>query len=236
MRIIWMVLVLAMLSGCVVADDIVSMPTANQLKRGEVDLAGYHMSLDNPPVGLPQSAEYQTLYIGLTDWLEIDAHHVALDNNKESTVLVASVKVLSETNALPDVVVGCRNLGGTATLETAWWTTPELIDKTKDRSYFLSTAKTFFCNPLKPGPPLFRVHLSVGTPDWTLMGDRRHDGVFGGLQMLFSPTMGAVAQFDGENIITGITFMPKNTGLTLKGGSFGPHLWFGLAFRKQLSF
>ena len=232
MRIILMVLVLAMVSGCVLADDIVSMPTANQLKKGEVDLAAYHMSLDNP-LGAPQSAEYQTLYIGLTDWLEIDAHHVALDNNRESTVLVASVKVLSETKVLPDVVVGCRNLGGTATLEHApQW----LIDKTKEQSYFLCTAKTFFCNPLKPGPPLFRAHLSFGTADYTLLGDRRHDGFFGGLQMLLSPTLGLVAEHDGENVITGVTIMPKNTGLTIKGGSFGPHLWFGLAFRKQLNF
>ena len=113
---------------------------------------------------------------------------------------------------------------------------PEVIEQTRERSYFICTAKTFFCNPLKPGPPLFRAHLSFGTADYTLLGDRRHDGFFGGLQMLLSPTLGLVAEHDGENVITGVTFMPKNTGLTIKGGTFGPHLWVGIAFRKQLSF
>ena len=230
MRIIWMVLVLALISGCAVADDIVTMPTANQLKQGEVDVAMYHLSLDMP-LGAPQSVEYQTLYIGLTDWLEIDAHRADVDNDRESTVLVASVKVLSETKVLPDVVVGCRNLGGTATTNN-----PAFKELSKDQSYYVCTAKTFFCNPLKPGPPLFRAHLSFGTADYTLLGDRRHDGFFGGLQMLLSPTLGLVAECDGENVITGVTIMPKNTGLTIKGGSFGPHLWFGLAFRKQLNF
>lgn len=230
MRIIWMVLILAMICGCACADDIVTMPTANQLKQGEVDIAAYHLSLDFP-TPMPQSVEYQTLYIGVTDWLEIDAHHANVDNDKESTVLVASAKLLSETNVLPDVVVGCRNLGGTATTNN-----PALKEKSEDRSYYLCAAKTFFCNPLKPGPPLFRAHLGFGTPDYTLLGDRRHDGVFGGLQILLKPTLGMVAEYDGENVITGMTFMPKNTGLTLKAGSYGQHLWIGLAFRKELSF
>ena len=229
MRYLFTVLVLLLVAGCVSADDIVTMPTANQLKAGEVDVAAYHISLDFP-LGAPQWIEYQTLYVGVTDWLEIDAHRAMVDGDETSTVLVGTVKLLSETPTLPDVVVGCRNIGGTPT------TNSPLREKSKDQSYFISTAKTFFVNPAAPGPPLFRVHLSVGTPDWTLFNDRRHDGIFGGLQLLLQPEVGLVAQHDGEDIITALTYMPKNSGLTLKVGSFGPHYWAGLAFRKQLSF
>ena len=56
--------------------------------------------------------------------------------------------------------------------------------------------------------------------------------MFGGLQFLFRPEIGAVAEFDGQDIITGLTIMPKNTGLTIKGGTYGDHWWAGLALRK----
>jgi hypothetical protein len=221
--------VLVLAGGCAFADDIVTMPTANQLKAGEVDAAVYHLSLDFP-LGYPQSVEYQTLYVGITDWLEIDAHRADVDGDEDATVLVGSVKVLSETAVLPDVVVGCRNIGETAT------TKGPARKKSEDRSYFISTAKTVFVNPAAPGPPLYRVHLSYGSPDWTLLGDRRHDGFFGGLQLRFTPYLGAVVQHDGEDIIAGITIMPKNTGITIKAGSYGEHWWTGIALRKTLNF
>ena len=229
MRCLCTIIAVLLVGGCAFADDIVTMPTANQLKAGEVDVAAYHISLDNP-LGAPQSIEYQTLYVGVTDWLEIDAHRSDVDGDETATVLVGTVKVLSETATLPDVVVGCRNIGGTAT------TLGPTRGKSKDRSYFISTAKTFFVNPAAPGPPLFRLHLSYGTADWTLFGDKRHDGFFGGLQILFTPTFGAVAVHDGENMITGVTIMPKNTGLTIKAGGYGNHWWTGIAYRRGLSF
>ena len=230
MRYLVSVLVLLLVAGCAFADDIVTMPTANQLKGGEVDAAVYYITLDYP-LGAPQFIQYQTLYVGLTDWLEVDAHRAMVDRDETSTVLVATVKLLSETPTLPDVVVGCRNIGGTPTTKN-----PLVREKSKDQSYFVSIAKTFFCNPAAPGPPLFRVHLSFGTPDWTLFNDRRHDGVFGGLQILLQPDLGLVTLHDGEDVITGVTWTPKSSGLTLKAGSYGPHWWAGLAFRKALNF
>lgn len=230
MRYLLAVIVLALAGSCCVADDIVTMPTANQLKAGEVDVAAYYLGLDMP-VGAPQSVNYMTLYVGITDRLEIDAHRADVDKDETSTVVVASYKLLSETPTAPDLVVGVRNLFGEATTLN-----PAVRGKSEDRSYFLSAARTFFVNPDAPGPPLVRAHLSVGTADWTLLGEKRHEGLFGGLQFLFRPDLGAVIQNDGQDLITGLTYMPANTGLTFKAGTYGDHWWAGIAYRRALGF
>lgn len=229
MRYVLIVIAVLMIAGSVLADDIVTMPTANQLKAGQVDVAAYYLKLDEPtqPMRMPQHVNYETLYVGITNQLELDAHVADVDGDRTSTVLVGSYKILGETQKLPDVVLGCRNLLGEQTTNN-----PALKDRSQDRSYFISTAKTFFGDANKPGPPLVRVHLSFGTPDWTLLGLERHNGLFGGLQFLFRPELGAVVEDDGQCVITGLTIMPKNTGLTIKGGTFGDHWWAGLAMRK----
>ena len=218
---------LAFTGAAAFADDIVTMPTANQLKRGEVDVAAYYLGLDMP-TGAPQSVLYQTLYLGITDRLELDLHRADVDKDKASIVSVASYKLLAETPSRPDVVVGVRNLTGEATTDN-----PLIKNRSKDRSVFLSAAKTYFLGSA-PGAPLVRWHMSLGSAAWTLLGEKRHEGVFGGVQALIHPTLGAVVQHDGTNWITGVTFMPKNTGLTIKGGSFSTHTWLGLAYRRQM--
>jgi hypothetical protein len=221
-----MLALLLALTATIWAADIVTMPTANQLKQGEVDAAVYYLDLDMP-AGAPQHVNYQTLYVGITDWLELDVHRADVDNDKESIVLVSSVKVLSETNTQPDVVIGVRNLTGEATTNN-----PLFREASDDPSYFVAAAKTFFLRET-PGPPLVRAHLGLGTEDATLLGEERHDGLFGGLQFLFVPTLGAVVQHDGADLITGITYMPANTGLTLKAGTYGDHRWVGIAFNRD---
>jgi hypothetical protein len=230
MRYVFLVVALLMVAGCALADDIVTMPTANQLKQGEVDVAAYYLKLDMPSVQ-PQNVNYQTLYVGLTDRIELDAHRADVDKDRDATILVASYKVLGETQELPDVVIGCRNLLGTATSNNNPGD-PNIKSKSEKQSYFVCAAKTLFMNPMKPGPPLVRVHAGLGTEDWTLLGEVRHRGLFGGLQFLFRPDIGAVIENDGQDTITGLTIMPKGTGLTIKGGGFGDHWWAGLAFRK----
>jgi|LSQX01.1.fsa_nt_gb hypothetical protein len=226
MRYLYFVIALLMIAGCAVADDIVTMPTANQLKAGEVDVAVYYIKLDNPQPA-PQQVHYQTVYVGVTDRLEIDAHFAQVHRDRDSTVLVASYKALSETPKQPDVVIGCRNLTGSKTTNN-----PSVKNFGKDRSYFVAAAKTFFADNSRPGPPLLRVHLGVGTADHTLMGEVRHRGLFGGLQFLLRPDIGMVAEHDGQDMITALTYMPKNTGLTIKGGGYGKHWWAGAALRK----
>ncbi len=228
MRYLSVVVVLLCLCGGAFADDIVTMPTANQLKAGEVDVAAYYLSLDFPEP-MPQNVQYQTLYVGLTDRFELDLHRADVDNDETSVVLVGSVKLLSEGLTTPDLVFGVRNFNGAATTLN-----PAVREKSKDASFFLSGAKTFFFNPMAPGPPLVRAHLSLGTADWTLFGEERHKGLFGGLQFLFTPWLGAVVQNDGQDLITGITVMPEGTGLTIKGGTFGDHTWVGVEWRTDL--
>jgi len=227
LRYLFVAVMVLLAASCAFADDIVTMPTANQLKAGQVDAAAYYLTLHVGATPAPQFVQYQTLYVGVTDKLEIDAHRSAVDTSMTATILVASYKLLSESPQLPDLVVGCRNLGGTAT-------SPD--PKSEDRSYFLSAAKTFFFNPAAPGPPLVRVHLSVGTEDWTLLGEKRHEGIFGGLQFLLRPELGLVIENDGQDTITGLTYMPKNTGLTFKGGTFGSNCWLGVAYRTTMNF
>jgi len=236
LRYLFVAVMVLLAVGCAFADDIVTMPTANQLKAGQVDAAAYYLTLHVGVPPNPQFVQYQTLYVGVTDKLEIDAHRSAIDNNETATILVASYKLLSESPQLPDLVVGCRNLGGTATSLDNPGTAINERTKSEDRSYFLSAAKTFFFNPAAPGPPLVRVHLSLGTEDWTLLGEKRHEGIFGGLQFLLHPEVGLVVQNDGQDTITGLTYMPKNTSLTFKGGTFGKNIWMGVAYRAAMSF
>jgi hypothetical protein len=220
-----------LLTGSVLADDIVTMPTANQLRAREVDVAAYYLKLDfDSPA--PEFVQYQTLYVGLTDRFELDAHRAAVDNNETSVILVGTIKLLSETLLTPNVVVGCRNITGEPTVINPPGSPVDFRSKSKKRSFFISGAKTFFLKPTMQGPPLVRVHLSLGTEDWTLLNEKRHEGPFGGLQFLFLPQLGAIVQNDGQDWITGITFMPKNTGLTLKGGTYGDHTWVGVAYRR----
>ncbi len=227
MRILLAACCVLALGAAAIADDIVTMPTANQLKAREVDVAVYYLDL-NTPDGAPQFVQYQTLYLGLTDKIELDFHRADVNRDAKSVVTVASLKLLSEGPDTPDLVLGVRNLTGEATTND-----PDMRSKTRRRSVFLAGAKTYFLKTEVKGPPLVRVHLGLGTEDYTLMNEKRHEGVFGGLQFLFHPVVGAVVERDGRDWITGITIMPPNTGLTIKGGTYGDHKWYGVAFRKQ---
>lgn len=227
-----LIIVLLILSACswAFADDIVSMPTANQLKAQEIDAAAYYFGLDNP-TGAPQNVNLQTVGVGLTDRIEIDAYRADVDGDKAAAVVTGYFRLLSETPKTPDLVVGVKNIFGTETTNV-----PAVKSKSGDQSYFLCAARTVFLSPAVPQTPLVRVHLSVGTADWTLFNAERHKGLFGGLQFLFKPELGAVTEYDGANWITGVSFMPKNTGLTVKGGGFGENWWAGLSYRKALTF
>jgi len=209
------------LMGAVFAADIVTVPTANQLKAGEVDLAAYYLFLDFAKP-MPQFVRVQTFYVGVTDRLEIDAHRYDLDTVGPDTVWIASYKVLSETKDLPDLVVGARDF---AEREAH----PAMRQKT---SYYVSAAKTL--NPPAPGAapklPIWRLHLSLGTEDPSLLGDLRHDGFFGGVQVLVTPKIGVVALNDGEDLITGVTYTHGPKWPTIKAGTFGDHSWVGINY------
>ncbi len=209
-------------AGAVMAGDIVTVPTANQLKAGEVDLATYYVDVDRDsliaplrPLGI-DSVRIQTIYVGVTDNLEIDAHRYDVDAIGTETIWNATYLVQEEDAKHPAVVVGGRDLG-------------RAYDSA---SYFISAAKTL--NPPVGGPPtepVFRLHLSMGTEDKTLFGEKRHQGLFGGIQVLLRPAdpqIGLVALHDGQDLITGVTYTPKPDWPTFKAGTFGGHWWVGI--------
>ena len=218
------VLLLAFAAGMAVAGDIVTVPTANQVKAGEVDLAVYYLGLDND--SLPEFIQpldigfvrAQTAYIGVTDKLEIDAHRYDVDVLGVKTIFNATWVLQQETLKRPIVVLGGRDLSR----------------EYAHASYFVSAAKTL--NPPVGGPPklpIIRLHLSLGTEDNTLLGEGRHEGIFGGVQTILklaSPFVGAIALYDGTDVITGLTVVPEPGWPTLKGGTFGGHWWIGMSY------
>lgn len=219
-----LIVVLAVLAtACVFAADIVTVPTANQLKSGQFDAAFYYIGLDwQKPA--PQNVMVQTVYLGLTDKIEVDLHRYDIDKAGQDTIINASYLLMSETMVMPDIVVGIRNATGTDVSGAP---------KSDKRSYYVAAAKTLKLpagGP--PALPIVRLHAGIGTKDYTLLGEDRHGGLFGGVQSLLTPEIGAVVLHDSQDLITGLTYTPKNTRLTMKGGTFGDHWWVGLSWAK----
>jgi len=210
------------------AADIVTVPTANQLRAGEVDVAHYWIGTDLP-AGAPTQLNFNTLYVGLTDKIEIDAHEVKLigggpgaESWGSTTIWNATVLLLKEDQRNPNVVIGGRNLEGTSG-PTGF-----------KASWFVSAAKTVMApvgGPPSLRSPVVRLHLSLGTEDETLFPpDKRHDGIFGGVQLMVDPRVGLIVLHDGEDLITGITYTHKPGWPTIKGGTFGDHRWVGINY------
>lgn len=209
------------IAGAAFAGDIVTVPTANQVKAGEVDVAGYYLFLDFDKG--PQFCRVQTLYVGVTDRIELDAHRYNLDTVKPETVWIASYKLLSQGAEYPvDLVVGARDFADRIGH-------PALPHEV---SYYLSAARTM--NPPAPGTapvfPIVRLHLSVGTEDPTLLGEERHEGIFGGVQALVTPQIGVVLLHDGQDLVTGVTYTYGPKWPTIKAGTFGDHTWIGINY------
>jgi hypothetical protein len=206
------------------AGDIVTVPTANQVKAGEADVAVYYISVDNGSLIAPLRpldigfVRAQTLYVGLTDRVELDVHRYDVDKVGAETIFNSTVVLQQEDLKHPIVVIGGRDLSRAY----------------GHASYFVSAAKTL--NPPVGGPPtmpIIRLHLSVGTKDNTLFGEERHEGLFGGVQMVLKPVnpmLGAIALYDGQDVITGLTVVPHPGWPTIKGGTFGGHNWVGISY------
>jgi len=229
------VLLCCCIAGAAFAADIVSVPTANQLKAGEVDVAAYYFWIDQDGL-IPgvrsldiDNVRLETLYAGLTDRWEIDVLRqdvdvpiVALPGgvvvDGVATFVNVNYLALPETAKYPAVVVG------------GWDVTQEF----GHASWYVCTAKTL--NPPVGGPPtgpIYRLHLSLGTGTEALFAEERHQGIFGGLQVLVRPMypqVGLVGLWDGTDVITAVCFTPDPKWPTFKGGTFGDHWWAGLSF------
>lgn len=217
-------LLLAVAAGAAWAGDIVTVPTANQLKAGEADVAAYYISVDQGALIAPlrpldiEFVRAQTLYVGLTDRVELDVHRYDVDKVGAQTIFNSTFMIQPEDLTRPIVVIGGRDLS----------------QAYGHASYSISVAKTL--NPPVGGPPtmpIVRLHLSVGTKDETLFGEERHEGLFGGVQMVLKPVdpmLGLIVLYDGQDIITGLTVVPEPGWPTIKGGTFGGHTWVGISY------
>ena len=102
-------LLVALAGGTVWAADIVTVPTANQVKAGEIDVADYYIFVDNDALIEPiqpldiDFVRVQTFYMGLTDEVEIDVHRYDVDVLGADTIFNATVLVLKEDMKKPNV-------------------------------------------------------------------------------------------------------------------------------------
>jgi len=213
------------------AGDIVTMPTANQVGAGDVDLAQYYINYDYPP-GYPEFVYFTTMYVGVTDRIEIDAIYADADKVPSQTILNATVLVASERKGdYADVVVGIRDLSNV--MQRLFGPGAGF-----EPGPFVAAAKTL--NPPAGPPtaadcPIWRLHLGVGQELGlaTDPGNMNDHGLFGGIQALVTPTVGAIALWDGTDHIAGLTYTPDPKGPTYKGGVFGDHWWLGVSYTFQ---
>jgi len=220
-------LALALCAGPVIAGDVVTMPSANQMGPGEVDLAQYYIHFNYPFPGLPDHAFFTTMYVGVTDRAEVDVWYIKPDTAPDQVVLNATGLVLSQRKGDDvDLVVGVRDVGDN--LE-------RLFGPNFDRGVFAAAAKTLnppAGPPSKHNTPIWRLHLGVGTNLGlaTNLDRIARDGFFGGVQAIVTPTIGAIALWDGTDDIIGLTYTATPKSPTLKGGVFGDHWWIGVNY------
>jgi hypothetical protein len=223
-------LVTMMVAVCFVshgrADDIVTVPTANQYRKGQVDVAGYYVGLQNP-VGAPQNLTLAALNMGMTDRIELDGYWQDIDKDKQAIVLTGYLRLLRETVRQPGLVVGCKNMNGASTTNA-----PLYSQLSRERSYFICAVHTVPFNRHSKAPPLVRVHLCLGTADWTLGNVKRHQGLFGGLQFILRRDFGISLLNDGADFIPALVYIPGNSGFLMKAGMLGPHWLAGVAYNR----
>jgi len=207
--------VFAVLASAAMAADIVTLPTANQLKADQLEIAYYRLDLDFKNPAAPGKANLTTVYWGITDRLELDAWWYDPEKGGSDLALNASFLVIPEGEVMPAVVVGVQDI--TTALPTgklSWYAAAA-------KNVIVSEARRFF--------PVVRLHGGVGA--------KQNNGIFGGVQALVTRNLGAVVLYSsneallgGRNWITGLTYTFPKTPLVLKFGTLGRHNWFGAAY------
>ena len=184
------------LAAPVFAGDIVAMPTANMQPAQTAEFNYIRWNDIVPDV----NANIYEGFVGVTDWLEIDALRfdpTAGDSRTEANVYV---RLLKETAQHPSVVIGATNITG------ATW-----VDGKDDVSPFVVGAYNVNVPAGRPtfNDPLVRLQMA-----W---GDKFHDGFFGGVQALFTPRLGA-AVFNYQGLPSYLGVYTVNKTLELRAG------------------
>jgi hypothetical protein len=171
------------------AGDVVDMPTGNMVAKDNLELNYIYWDLEAPVPAAPDYIHIGEAFLGITDWLELDAIVADVEGVDTFIKFNAYARIINEGGPLkPSVILGATNFTG-----SNW-------PGNDDASPFILSA----CNLLVPsGPPKFtdplvRAHLAWGT-------EAHGDRVFGGLQFLVTPQLGgAVFVYQNDMSYVGV--------------------------------
>ena len=160
------------------AGDIVDMPTGNMVAPRHVELNYIYWDVEFGPSPAPQVIHIGEVFVGVTDWLEVDGIVADVDNDKTYARANVYARMLPETPKSPSLIVGCTNVTGADVPGGA----------KNDPSPFVLTAYNIHTPEGRPSllDPLVRVHFAVGT-------QYHGKSPFGGVQMLIGPNIGLAA-------------------------------------------
>jgi hypothetical protein len=171
------------------AGDIVAMPTGNMMPKGMFEFNYIYWDLEAPDAYIPpypypeqmggappDYAHIFEFFYGVTDRLEADVLVVDVDNDDTYVEGNLYYSLIKEQPGKPSLIVGATNITGSK------WLGDNRI------SPFVLTAFNIACPEGKPSfnDPLVRAHVAWGA-------NFHEDKLFGGLQFLFTPSLGAAA-------------------------------------------
>lgn len=176
------------------AGDIVDMPTGNMVPPKNFEVNYIYWDIDTPPGPAPNHIHIFEAFVGITDWLELDA--IVADAQNDDTYVKFNVygRVLEEKPGQPGVIVGATNI-----TESDWIGNDNI-------SPFILAAYNLMAPAGPPtwSDPLLRAHLAYG---WEAHGDK----LFGGLQALFTPEIGVgVFNYQDQPAYVGV-YRPAKT-------------------------
>lgn len=195
------------------AGDIIAMPTGNMMPARTVELNYINWQNITP---MNADANIFEGFVGVTDWLELDVLHFDLTGGGSGvTEANAYLRLIKESADHPSLIVGATNITGS-----------DWIMGNDEVSPFVVGAYNISCPAGRPtfNDPLVRMHLG-----W---GDKFHgDQWFGGVQMLFTPRLGAAAfNYQGQPSYLGVYTVSKWLELRAGWKSGTPFYSAGLDF------
>jgi len=169
------------LMGLAWAGDIVDMPTGNLVAPHNFEVNYIYWDVDFGPKPAPQYIHIFEGFVGVTDWLELDAIVADVHNDDTYVKLNAYVRVLPESPSQPSLIVGATNLTASD------WPGNDNISPFVLTAYNLNTPKA--APSLQD--PLVRLQLGYG---W----EAHEEKFFGGLQFMCTPQFGgAIFNYQG---------------------------------------
>jgi hypothetical protein len=166
------------------AGDIVDMPTGNMVAPRHFEFNYIYWDVDFGPAPAPQFVSIYEAFVGVTDWLELDAIVSDVDNDKTYVWANAYMRLVPEKPNTPSLIVGLTNVSGADV--------PGGLSD--DPSPFILAAYNIHTPAGAPSlnDPLLRLHVALG-------GGYHMARPFGGLQMMVTPHLGfGIFSYQGQ--------------------------------------